>query len=233
VTMPPMKRAVAVSPRPGDAVLSCGATLAGLAAGGWAVTVVTVFDAGEEDRDRRAGALLGVGEVVGLGLARGGGATSAQVAAALGPVLDGARPDRVLAPLGSDPDAASATALDALAWLAHPAPAVRWREVPHALRAPAAKPLPDERGIPIAAQLERKLGACAVFAAPLGFGDAGALRAALTAFHAAEGRRLGVDGPAEALVEPPRDPRRERARRAEAEREERAALARLRAQLGG
>jgi LmbE family N-acetylglucosaminyl deacetylase len=221
-------RAVAVSPRPGDAVLSCGGTLAGLAAGGWEVTIVTVLDRGAGDGDRLAAGQLGLADAVGLRMAHGDGA-AARIAAALGPALDGVRPDRILAPLGADPDPGHAAVLDALAWLAHPAPLVRWRETPHALGAPVAKPLPDERGIPIAAHLERKLAACAPFAGP--FGGEREMRAALAAFHDAEGRRLGVGGPAEALVEPPPDPRRERAARAEAEREERAAMARIRAQL--
>jgi LmbE family N-acetylglucosaminyl deacetylase len=213
-----VKHAVAVSPRSADAVLSCGGTLAGLAAGGWRVVLVAVFD-GEPSQ---AAAALGLAGERALGV--GGSAAPAVVAAALGPVLDTERPDRILAPLGSDPGAEHAVVLDALAWLAHPAPVVRWREVPHTLQAPPVAPLPDERGIPIAAQLARKLDACRAF---------GDWREQLAAFHAAEGERLGVDGPAEALVEPPPDPRRERARRAEAEREERAAMARLRAQLQG
>jgi LmbE family N-acetylglucosaminyl deacetylase len=219
-----MRRAVALSPRPGDAVLACGATLAGLAAGGWEVTLVTVTPSDEE---AVAAQRLGLTAAVAVGLAPG--VDAARVAAALGPALDAARPDRIFAPL--DPGAAN----EALAWLAHPAPVVRFRDAAAGLRAPLPVRLPDERGIPIAPLLDRKLGACAAYRSrvPELVGDAAALAPALTAFHEAEGRRLGVDGPAEALVEPPPDPRRERARRAEAEREERAALARLRAQLQG
>lgn len=232
-----MTRAVAVSPRPGDAVLACGATLAGLAAGGWHVTLVTVHGPGgprpgdgSRDEDAAAAERLGLAAAVAVGV---GGTAAGLVAAALGPVLDEARPDRVLAPLGdAHRDAVHAATVEALAWLGHPAPLVRWRDVPAGLGEPPRSRLPGERGIPVAGRLGRKLDACAAYAAVVDrLGGDAAMREALTAFHAAEGRRLGLDGPAEALVEPPPDPRRERARRAEVEREERAALARLRAQL--
>jgi hypothetical protein len=190
--------------------------------------VVVTAGAAAEDRD--AAARLGLAGAVRLDV--GAGADAARVAAALGPALDAARPDRIFAPL---PTGERTPAIEALAWLAHPAPVVRFRDAAVALHAPPPVPLPDERGIPIAPLLDRKLDACTAYRSRVAdlVGAAGALGPALTAFHQAEGRRLGVDGPAEALVEPPPDPRRERARRAEAEREERVALARLRAQLLG
>lgn len=270
------RRAVAVSPHLDDAVFSCGATLAGLAAGGWEVVLVTVFtqsvpdphgfalacqtDKGiapdvdymalRRDEDRAAAAVLGLSGVVHLPLpeaphrgyesaeqlftpVRPTDRAPAQVAAALGPVLDGLDPERIFAPLGIGGHVDHRVVEEALSWLAHPAPVVRWRDTPYALRETGAGKLPDETGIPIAALLERKLDACAAYTTQLGFqfGGADAMREQLTAFHAAEGRRLGLDGPAEGLVEPPPDPRRERLQRAEREREERAALAKLGAQL--
>jgi LmbE family N-acetylglucosaminyl deacetylase len=212
-----MKRAVAVSPHLDNAVLACGATLAGLAAGGWELTLVTVFAGGaalaaRREDDRVAAERLGVGAVVHLPLEH---ADAARVAAQLGPALDAARPERIFAPLGLTGDR---TAIDALAWLGHPAPIVRWRD------GPAGRPLPDERGIPVAAQLERKLDACAAYGHQVAaHGGEEHLRTALRAFHAAEGRRLGVDGPAEALLEPPPDRRR---RRPGGEADDKAALVR-------
>ncbi len=271
-----MKLAVAVSPHLDDAVFSAGGVLAGLAAGGWDVALVTVFTAtvpeptgfalacqtdkgiGPEvdymalrrDEDHAAAAVLGLGEVVHLplpeaphrgyrsagelfGRVREDDRGAARAAAALGPVLDRLVPDRILAPLGLGGHVDHRVTIDALAWLAHPAPVVRWRDAPYALRERAAARRGDETGIPIGAQLERKLEACAAYRSQLGFqfGGEAAMREQLTAFAEAEGRRLDAGGPAEALVEPGPDPRRERAERAEAEKRDRAALAKLRAQI--
>jgi serine/threonine protein kinase HipA of HipAB toxin-antitoxin module len=100
---------------------------------------------------------------------------------------------------------------------------VRFRPAAPALREPAGRPLPDERGIPVARTLDRKVAACAAYASsPLP--DAEALRA----FADDEGRRLGVDGPAEALVEPAKDTRK---RRPGQEEDDKAAL--VRALRGG
>jgi LmbE family N-acetylglucosaminyl deacetylase len=202
------------------------------------------------EEDRAAAAVLGVAEVVHLPLAeaphRGYGSpadlfgrvraddvAAARIAAALGPVLDRIGPDRIFAPLGLGGHVDHRVTIDALAWLRHPAPVVRWRDAPYALREPVAGRRGDETGIPIAGQLARKLDACAAYRSQLGFqfGGEAAMRAQLTAFAEAEGRRLDAGGPAEALVEPGPDPRRERAERAEAERRDRAALAKLRAQI--
>src|SRR5215208_3478625 len=138
-----MRHAVAVSPHLDDAVFSCGATLAGLAAGGWDVTLLTVFTAGMDaarEHDREAAARLGLGSVVHLELpdasARGYGTVftgirdgddaPALAAAALGPVLDGRPLDRILAPLGLDGHVDHLVVTEALEWLSHPAPVVRW-----------------------------------------------------------------------------------------------------------
>ncbi len=275
-----MKRAVAVSPHLDDAVFSAGGVLAGLAAGGWDVALVTVFTAtvpepsgfalacqtdkgiGPEvdymalrrDEDHAAAATLGLaaGDVVHLPLAeaphRGYGSAAelfgrvrpddpaaARAAAALGPVLDRVAPDRVLAHAAVGGHVDHLVVVEALAWLAHPAPVVRWRDTPYALRETLTRPQADEVGIPIGPHLGRKLDACAAYASQLGFqfGGEAAMREQLTAFAEAEGRRLDAGGPAESLLEPPPDPRRERARAAEAEREDRALMAKLRAQVLG
>jgi LmbE family N-acetylglucosaminyl deacetylase len=271
-----VKRAVAVSPHLDDAVFSAGGVLAGLAAGGYDVSLVTVFtgsvaepsgfatrcqtDKGippevdymalRRDEDLRAVALLGLEEAVHLDLpeaphrgyhsaeelfhrVRPGDDGAARVAAALGPVLDARRPDLVLAPLGTGEHVDHLVVTEALRWLDHPAPLVRWRDLPYALREPATKPRTDERGIPVDGHLDRKLAACAAYGSQLGFqfGGEERMREQLTAFAYAEGTRLGVDGPAESLVEPPPDRRREKAKREEAERQDRVALAKLRAQI--
>jgi LmbE family N-acetylglucosaminyl deacetylase len=216
-----MRRAVAVSPRPGEAAIACGATLAGLARGGWEVALVTVFDDGDRDADHRAAEALGVAEVVHLGITRSPiddeETVAARVAAALGPVLAGLQADRVLAPLDPERDLDRIAAVNGLRWADHPAPVVRWR---HPLV--STPPLPDERGIPIGPLLEAKVAACAAYGVTAEVVHEAAL---------AEGRRLGVDGPCEALVEPPMDKRREREARAQAEREDRAALARIKATI--
>ncbi len=74
-----------------------------------------------------------------------------------------------------------------------------YRDTPYALREPAP-PEAGEHGVPIA--LERKLDACAAYASQLGFqfGGPAPMREALGAFASSEGRRLGIDGPAEALA---------------------------------
>lgn len=233
-----MKRAVVVSPALGEAVAACGATLAGLADGGWQITLATVFTASgplsaepdpavmaaRRDEDRQAAHALGVADVVHLPLAPAGPVAddraAAHAAAALGPVLDAAQPDRVFAPMAvtHEPDERAVT--EALRWLDHPAPVVRFRPV-----VPGARtPLPDERGIPVARTLDRKLAACAAYASgPVP--DADTLRA----FAHDEGRRLGIDGPAEALVEPVKDTKKRRP--GQDEEDDRAAL--VRALRGG
>jgi LmbE family N-acetylglucosaminyl deacetylase len=80
-----------------------------------------------------------------------------------------------------------------------------YRDTPYTLRiAPTAQDAAD-RPAPIAAQLDRKLDACAAYATQLGFqfGGETAMRHALRRFAQSEGRRLGAGGPAEALAVPP------------------------------
>lgn len=207
-----------MSPRSGDAVVACGGTLAGLVRGGWSVGLVTVFAGADRDADRSAADALGIADVVHLDVRRSpvddDSALAARVAAALGPVLSALNAERVLAPLDPGDDL---TAVEGLHWLDHPAPIVRWRAAPS-----PAPPLPDERGIPIAALLDVKVAACRAY---------GVRGPAVVETAELHGRRLGVDGPAEALVEPPMDRHREREAREEAAREERAALAKLRSQI--
>ena len=216
-----MRHAVAVSPRSGEAVVACGGTLAGLVRGGWSVGLVTVFAGADRDADQAAAEALGIADVVHLDIRRSpvddDEAVAARVAAAIGPVLGALHAERVLAPLdpGDDPDRLAA--VEGLRWVDHPAPIVRWRAEPT-----TAPPLPDERGIPVAPLLETKIAACRPY---------GLRGPEVRDLAEAEGRRLGVDGPAEALVEPPMDRHREREARSEAEREERAALAKLRSQI--
>ena len=218
-----MKRAVVVSPHLGEAVAACGATLAGLADGGWQITLATVFTASgplaaerdpavmaaRRDEDREAAHALGIADVVHLPLAPAGAVpddhAAAHAAAALGPVLDAAQPDRVFAPLPVTHDLDETAVVEALRWLDHPAPVVRFRAVAPALREPARTPLPYARVITVVGTLARKVAACAAYAStPVP--DAGALQA----FAHEEGARLGVDGPAEALVEPAKDTKKRR-----------------------
>jgi hypothetical protein len=216
-----VRGAVAVSPRSGEAVIACGGVLAGLARGGWSVGLVTVFAGPDREADQAAAEALGLAEVVHLDVRRSpvddDEAVAARVAAALGPVLGALHAERVLAPLDPGEDGDRLAAVQGLQWVDHPAPIVRWRSSPA-----SAPPLPDERGIPIAPLLDAKIAACRPY---------GVRGPEVRDVAEAEGRRLGVDGPAEALVEPPMDKRREREARAEAEREERAALAKLRSQI--
>jgi LmbE family N-acetylglucosaminyl deacetylase len=81
---------------------------------------------------------------------------------------------------------------------------VLYRDTPYALRvAPTATDAADQAA-PIAAQLDRKLDACAAYTTQLGFqfGGETAMRRALREFADAEGRRLRAGGPAEALAVP-------------------------------
>ena len=80
---------------------------------------------------------------------------------------------------------------------------VLYRDTPYALRSGATADAAD-RSAPIAAQLDRKLDACAAYTTQLGFqfGGETAMRRALWEFADSEGRRLSAGGPAEALAVP-------------------------------
>lgn len=82
---------------------------------------------------------------------------------------------------------------------------VLYRDTPYALRATTAALDAADRPVPIAAQLDRKLDACAAYATQLGFqfGGETAMRHALREHAHSEGRRLRAAGPAEALADPP------------------------------
>jgi len=82
---------------------------------------------------------------------------------------------------------------------------VLYRDTPYALRIVPTANDAAEGAVPIAAQLDRKLDACAAYATQLGFqfGGETAMRRALREFAEAEGRRLSAGGPAEALAVPP------------------------------
>jgi LmbE family N-acetylglucosaminyl deacetylase len=82
---------------------------------------------------------------------------------------------------------------------------VLYRDTPYALRRVVTAEDAADRPVPIAAQLDRKLDACAAYATQLGFqfGGETAMRLALREFADSEGRRLSAGGPAEALAVPP------------------------------
>jgi LmbE family N-acetylglucosaminyl deacetylase len=88
-----------------------------------------------------------------------------------------------------------------------------YRDIPYALR--TARP---DRGedcpVDVAGLLGQKLDACAAYATQLGFqfGGEAAMRHALSDFAAREGRRLGAQGPVEALSRCPATTRMGRAR---------------------
>jgi hypothetical protein len=200
---------------------------------------VTVFAGGSDDRaatlrdeDRAAAAVLGIAEVVHLPLAGG----RADAHAPPTPPPRSARSSTAPCPTASSrpaPPAGTSTT-------SPPSPRCACSTIPRRSSAsatcrpprasPGPPPLPDERPIPVGALLPRKLdgaGAYATLAAER-FGGVPGLHAALTAYAEAEGRRLGADGPGEALVEPRRDTRK---RRPGQDEEDKAAL--VRALRGG
>jgi LmbE family N-acetylglucosaminyl deacetylase len=164
--------------------------------------------------DVRAAAVLGADEVVHLpfheaphrgygsapalfGRARRDDQTWRDLRGALAPHV--AQADVVLLPQGLGNHIDHRQVRQALAGLTAPE-TWAYRDTPYALREPGAAPPPEERGERI--DLERKLDACAAYASQLGFqfGGAAQMRDALRAFALAEGRRLCIDGPAEALA---------------------------------
>jgi LmbE family N-acetylglucosaminyl deacetylase len=80
-----------------------------------------------------------------------------------------------------------------------------YRDTPYALRAATTAQDAADQPVPIAAQLDRKLDACAAYATQLGFqfGGEPAMRHALRELAHSEGRRLSAGGPAEALADAP------------------------------
>jgi LmbE family N-acetylglucosaminyl deacetylase len=81
---------------------------------------------------------------------------------------------------------------------------VLYRDTPYALRNETTAEDAADQPAPIAAQLDRKLDACAAYATQLGFqfGGETAMRRTLREFADCEGRRLSAGGPAEALAVP-------------------------------
>jgi LmbE family N-acetylglucosaminyl deacetylase len=171
------------------------------------------------EEDRRALAVLGVpGRHLGLLEAphRGygspaelfagrhpGDAVGGELAAVLAPLLDGA--DLVLAPqaLGDHVDHRWVT--EVVADLVPAGRRVWWRDTPYVLRRPDATPSPhvtgDELAVDVAPVLAAKVEAVSCYATqvPFQFGSADAAGPALRALADAEGRRCGLDGPAEVL----------------------------------
>lgn len=207
---------LAVSPHLDDAAFSAGALLAGLAAGGADVRVLTVFTGSVPDprgfalacqtdkgiapgvdymalrrgEDETAMAALGV-RFTHLGLPEAPHRGYSSAAALFGPVAAGDEdiPDAVLAVLQAElarpgtPGPAlvlGPAALgdhvdhrhvrDAVAVLAdrRGLPAVRWDDLPYALRLPAGASAPFRRAAG-AAELAAKLAACTAYASQLGF----------------------------------------------------------------
>jgi LmbE family N-acetylglucosaminyl deacetylase len=209
----PMSRIVAIAPHAGDAVLSCGGTLARNVAQGHEVFLITVLAAPDDLRradDECAAAALRLSGIVRLevpgaiargypeglgcfdGLAAADEAPGA-VAGALAVALARLTPDLVLAPMGLTGHVDQVvldTALDDLG-----IPRLRWVDLPHALTRTPGAPLGAGElvVVPIGEQLAAKLEACACYP-ELGAPDEIARHAT------AEGARLGADEPVELLV---------------------------------
>jgi len=168
--------------------------------------------------DRRAARVLGIERVLHLpwpeaphrgyvtpGALFGALRAGDRVAVRMRPALAGlGRFDLVLAPLGLGGHVDHRQLLRALEGV-RLGPVVRWRDLPYALRAAEggsavdAAGLPGARAVAVGAALPAKLAACGAYASQLGFrfGGEAAMRRTLAAHAAAEGRRAGVDGPAE------------------------------------
>lgn len=110
------------------------------------------------------------------------------------------RPELVLAPRGLGGHVDHRRLIEAIPPYWVPA-TVRYRDTPYTMRVANTAPDDTDRPAPVAAQLDRKLDACAAYATQLGFqfGGETAMRRALHELAYAEGRRLGANGPAEAL----------------------------------
>jgi LmbE family N-acetylglucosaminyl deacetylase len=164
--------------------------------------------------DRAAADVLGIAEVIHLdlpeaphrgyesaaelfGAPRADDTIDLAVRARLGEL---GQPELVLAPRGLGGHVDHRRLIEAIP--AHWTPViVRYRDTPYTMRiATTARDVTD-RPAPVAAQLDRKLDACAAYATQLGFqfGGETAMRRALHELAYSEGRRLGADGPAEAL----------------------------------
>ena len=211
-----MARLAAISPHLGDAVLSCGGTLARHVAQGYEVVLVTVCSGGDALAPRRAAdqaaadALDCLGAVhLGLEPAelrgyvdlaafhglREDDEAPAVARGVLAVALARLAPDLVLAPIGLgghvDQELTN-RALDALGL-----PRLRWVDLPYALGRTAGAPLGagEPVVVPIAEQLDAKLAAAEHYDRGIG--------PRLAAYASAEGERLGADGPVELLLSPP------------------------------
>jgi LmbE family N-acetylglucosaminyl deacetylase len=225
-----VSRIVAISPHLGDAVFSCGATLARHAAQGHDVVLVSVFthsgpEAEADDaalrraEDERAAAILGLGGAVHLGLEdapqRGYGSgldlfdglrpgdDAPKVASAmLAVALSKLAPDLVLAPIGLAGHVDHDVVAQALDELG--LPRLRWVDLPYALRRTPGAPLGagDTVIVAVAEHLEAKLDACASYGTRVAadFAGPGEMRTRLARYAEDEGARLGAGGPVEVLL---------------------------------
>jgi len=198
-------RALFVSPHLDDAVFSAGAALAALDAHTVLLTVFTAsvpaprgfalacqtdkgiapevdYMALRRAEDERAAELLGVDEVVHLGLPEAPHRGYGSPAELFGPVRPGDRVEFGLPPadlvfvpqgIGGHVDHLQVVAA------ADGRATHRWRDLPYGLRAPG-----EGSGVPVA-PTPRKLDACAAYASQLGFqfGGEAAMRAALGGAH--------------------------------------------------
>jgi LmbE family N-acetylglucosaminyl deacetylase len=167
--------------------------------------------------DRAAAAVLGLADVIHLDLPEAphrGYDSPAELFAApreddtIGRALRAhlselGRPELVLAPRGLGGHVDHRRLIEAIPERWRPV-TVLYRDTPYALRAATTARDAADQPVPIAAQLDRKLDACAAYATQLGFqfGGETAMRHALRELARCEGQRLSACGPAEALADP-------------------------------
>ena len=198
-----MKTALFLSPHLGDAVASCGGLSASLADAGWRTVLVTAFtqsvaDAAGTDpmatrraHDLIAAERLGFDETVWLDLAESADRSNDDIVPALigcfQQLQASYQPDLVLAPQGLGFHADHRQVIAAVLQALPVARVAFYREFPEALQTPDAAPDPavpqaSTIRVPIAAALDRKIGAAQAYAP-----DAKATARGLHDFALAEG----------------------------------------------
>jgi hypothetical protein len=204
----PVTTIVAVTPTLSDAVQSAGATLHRHATSGHPVVTVSLFTRDGNADDTAAAQALGLAGVVHLALdpasERGYDAHRAHdglrpdddtpkvAASVLALALGRLHPDLILAPLGLTGHVDHLVLERALNELE--LPRLRWLDLPYALRRTPGAPLGAGEVVAVPAgptHLAAKLEAASAYDAELD---------RLAAHAAAEGERLGTDGPVEILL---------------------------------
>jgi LmbE family N-acetylglucosaminyl deacetylase len=178
-----MKTALLLSPHLGDAIFSCGGLATLLADSGWRTVLATAFTPSSGDapdpmtihraEDLAAAERAGFDETIWLALAEAPHRPDGDVVPALAGCFQqlhaSYQPDLVLAPQGLGGDDDHRQVIAAVLQALPPARLAFYRDFPAALHAPDAAPDPavpqnTTVRVPIAAALDRKIGAAQAYA---------------------------------------------------------------------